>query len=477
MSQVVFRGDPLYTATTFGYTPLSTIIVGLLMKLGGLLSLNTIESARIIGLLLYGSSCGSIFVLCKGLFKEKFAAPIACLLFCGLGYIQILSGVNAEPKLWVLLFSILGIHFFNRKDWLLVGLFFSLAAMSWHVAMVSLFATAIMLPWNSKQLLPVLYELFFGVFLGVLPVLFYLQLTDGWLDFWNQAIIRKLVIEGSDIGETPFHWIKKGIYPHFILESLHFVLALFGFLIGLYEIVKKNINKPDTSIKKRTLIFLIIYSFLWVAFNSLDFQTNVDLLPLIPSVIIFSTLFFVEFFKKKHGSVATIVMTVMLIFYNFFDAFSYDLPYTFSEQVSAINRLKIKYKKPFVIGYEEYYTILQKPMPTKFLRYANYEDHLIEKKDNGCISVGELIVSEKYSVVVEFDISKRTRSKAAQKLVDLLRGDSEKEHIRSNCATYIIENLTSSKEIDSFIIKYQSILFEDSFYDYKYYSVFEITEP
>ena len=237
MSQVVYRGDALYEATTFGYTPLSTIIVGYVMKVGSLLSLNTILSARIIGLFVYGVLCGSFFVLCKSVFHRRIGTLIACVLFCGLGYIQIVSSINAEPKLWVLLFSILGIHFYNKNHWFFVGLFFSFAAMSWHVAVISLFVSAVMLPWKSKTWFSSVYKLMLGVIAGILPVLCYLQLTNGWLDFWNQAVVRKLIVEGDVVGESPFYWFKRSIYPYFLVEPLHFVFGFLGvFLLSLIHI-------------------------------------------------------------------------------------------------------------------------------------------------------------------------------------------------------------------------------------------------
>ncbi len=475
MSQVVFRGDPLYTATTFGYTPWSTILVGYFMKLGNILTLDTIQSARILGILLYSTLSGSIYVLCKGIFTDKKATLVACILFCGLGYLSALSGVNAEPKLWVLLFSVFGIHFFNKKKWFLVGIFFSFAAMSWHVAVISLFACGVMLFCNYRQFLPMLYRLLLGVFVGILPVLFYLYVTNGWLDFWNQAVLRKLLIEGKTLGESPFIWLLEGIYPCFILEILHFLFALFGIMIGVYVFVKKKIRDQDVFKDQQTLLFLIVYCILWSVFNSFEFQADNDLLPLIPPIIIFSTYFLLVVLKKVHPQKYVIaIFTVLLICYSFFDAIIYDIPYTFSEQRTTIDRLKKRYDKPFVIGFEEYYVLQEEPMPTKFMRFQSYEDHMIENSI-GCQKVEEML-QQQFSSIIQFNDSKYVRSASLQELLNLL--EKSNYYIRENnkgaCASHILENYTSSKAIDSFSIKYQSIPLGKDYYNIKYYSVYDV---
>lgn len=477
MSQVVYRGDALYNTTPFGYTPFSTILVGLFMKLGSIFSLNTIESARILGLVLYGTISGSIFILSKTLFNTKKGVLIACFLFCGLGYIQILSGINAEPKLWVLLFSIFGIYFFNKERWFLVGLFFSLGAMSWHVAVISLFACAFMLLWKPKTFIRSLAKLFFGVFVGVLPVLFYLLITNGWMDFWNQAVVRKLVVEGAEVGESPFLWVKSGLYPCFILEPLHFVFGGIGFVMGLYYFLKYKEVISKIPFSKNTFLFLVFYSLFWILFNSIDFQTAVDLLTLIPPIIIFGTYFLICVVEKLQSKYLYIV-GLIFITYNFFDAFMYKLPYTFSEQVKTIEDLQKQYKRLFVIGFEEYYTILEKPMPTKFMRYASYEDHMIENFENGCTGIVQFIANNEFDAIIEYDSSRRGRSKPDEWIKNVLKRDSDikinTERVRSSCASQIIENLTSSNETKSFSLKNQKVPLSDCFYEYRYYSIFSI---
>ncbi|NNF76224.1 MAG: hypothetical protein HKN00_13650, partial [Flavobacteriaceae bacterium] len=206
-----------------------------------------------------------------------------------MGYIQILSGINAEPKLWVLLFSILGMQAFYNQKWFLTGLFFCLAAMSWQVAVVSLFACFLCLPWRSERLWKSLTRLAAGVLSGIIPIVLYLTITNQWVDFWDLAVLRKLVVEGEQVGESPLSWIRKGIYPHFLLEGFHFLLSLGGIVVVFINMIRKK-GPGKNSSENRFLIFLIIYSIFWSGFNTLDFQSAADLLPLIPAVIFFGAI-------------------------------------------------------------------------------------------------------------------------------------------------------------------------------------------
>lgn len=471
MSQVVYRGDGLYEATTFGYTPISTLVVGFFMKLGSIFSMDTITSARVFGLLMYGTLCGSFFILVKSLFNSKWPTWIACTLFCGLGYIQLLSSVNAEPKIWVMLFSIWGIYFYKKQNWLLVGLVLSLAAMSWHVSVISLVAAAVMLPWRSDRFVKCALKLALGVFIGTLPVILYLAVTDSWVEFWNQAVLRKLIVEASTAGESPLQWIREGIYPYFILEPLHFVFAVFGFVLACYAMIKRRIK---SSIDISLLKFVMVYTLIWVLFNSYDFQTCVDMLPLIPAIVIFATYFLITVIRKPSRPVVVYVLGVVFIGYNFLDALMYKVAFAYTQQKAVMKEILDKHGDPFAVGFEEYYTILEKPMPTKFMRYAYYEDHMIEQNPDGFKGITKQITTGGYGTIVEYDKNKRVRSDASKKLFQYFPDRDQRKFGRSKCTTYLIDELTNNQAIDSFQMRVQTIPWSDKFYIDEYYSVFGV---
>lgn len=469
MSQVVFRGDPLYAHTTFGYTPLSTLIVGYVMKFGSLFSLTTVESARIFGILFYGCTASAFYCLAKALYNQASAIIISCLLFTGLDYIAILSGINAEPKLWVLLFSILGLLYFHQNKWLLCGLSFSIAAMCWHVAVVSLFACGLTLLLLRKDIFTRFKWLLTGVLLGTLPVLFYLLFTDQWLDFWQQAVVRKINLEGDTLGESPFYWLVLGIYPWFTTELPHFALAAIGFFILAFSATKGKQYLPCFTQKQASILFLFVYTLLWSVFNSMEFQSNVDLFPLIPTFVIFAG-YAVMLVLKKAGKIKYAIVLGILIVYNYYNAVIYKQSSQFSEQLSNYKKMDEQYGHALAIGFSSYYVVLEKPAPTK---YVNFYHHISSKTD--CKALVEAMKKNRVSYIIDIDRQLRKRSRYTQNLFDFF-GLNDTKLSRTYCATEVLNSKNIRKEKAHFEINTQSILLSDLFHVTEKYFVYKIID-
>ncbi|OJJ13887.1 hypothetical protein BKI52_45245 [marine bacterium AO1-C] len=472
MSQVVFRGELLYEQTTFGYTPFSTLIVGYLMKLGSIFSLSTIETARIFGILFYGCICSAFYLLAKSIWNKTTHSIIACILFTGLDYIAILSGINAEPKLWVLFFSILGLLHFHKQHWLLCGLFFSLASMCWHLAVISLFAvgfTLILLRANFWSRLRLVLA---GVFLGTLPTILYLSFTNQWLAFWQQAVLRKINIEANVIGESPFEWLFRSIYPAFFTEIFHFILGALGFMILFFQIIKKAFNSYNSIKSSATTIFLLVYTLMWSGFNTIEFQTNVDFFPLVPIIIIFSVYFLTFVFTQRH-KFGYILGFGTLILYSYYNAIYYQIPYSFTQQHQTFSRLDKQFGNGMAVGFVDYYTVLEKPTPTKFVRFVPYEETML-KHTHSCQSIIETLKTQQVSYIIEFDASVRKRSALSNKLFNLFGIKITKDHRRMKCIEHIINANNHKKGHKSFEIIMEKIPFKTLFYDREFFFVYPI---
>ncbi len=472
MAQVVSRGDPLYQATPFGYTPLSTLVVGGLMWVGGLFSLTTIEVARVVGILFYGLSSGFVFLMIRSLFKDMISPFLGAILFCGIAFLPIMASVNAEPKIWVLLCSIAGIHSFARKQWLWCGLIFSASAMSWHVSVISVAASgiAILVTVKQKQI-PVLLRFSAGVLLSVLPVLLYLHFTDGWAPFWEQAIVRKLAVEGKSVGTTPLFWMLRGSYP-LLSDALHLLFAIVGFVLAVhFRFFERNIAKSPFR-DQAAVDIVLIYTLLWALFNSIEFDGITDLISFVPMIIVYAVVS-IGRLRILHGAKG-VVLWILLVGYGLFETAFYDLPFTYQDQVATISKLKEKYGRPFVIGFEAYYTVLERPMPTKFMRYWPYEDFLINRQEGGCQGIKEWLQEGEYTHILEFRQDRRSRSESAQKALDFLGLEWEGNETRGKCARFILKKLTNQQEIDQFIIKTQLLPIGGDFYTNEYFSVYRI---
>ncbi|GAB5527901.1 MAG: hypothetical protein Roseis2KO_57730 [Roseivirga sp.] len=61
----------------------------------------------------------------------------------------------------------------------------------------------------------------------------------------------------------------------------------------------------------------------------------------------------------------------------------------------------------FVINFEEYYVLKAEPMPTRFMRFAKYEDFLIDRlSKDGCNAVIDDFEKKGYDLIVERRVKK-----------------------------------------------------------------------
>lgn len=479
MAQLVARGDYLYSASSYGYTPLGSLLSGAVMALGKPAGFSSLAMSSITGIGLYMLSGGAFYLLARGIFKKQSTALLAGILWLSLGYLPILSGVGAEPKLWVLFFSILGLLAFHHKRFLGTGLFFSLAAMCWQVAVFSLFAVFLCLPWRSKKLKKSIFHLFFGVFLGTLPALIYMFWTNGWWDFWQQGVLRKLAFEGDQLGEFLLSWLPKAVYPYFIPDLLHFLGALFGFglILGRNLFFTKGAHTFFSSPETRR--FLIVYTGVWSSFNSLEFQSSVDLFPLLPVLILFSALFFDWIAQSIKIKALKMGYFLLIVIYGFIDAYFYELPYTFSEQKARVEALDRHFGKALVIWFEEYYVLLERPAPTNIIQYGVYEDFLIDQYPGFCDQTENKLILENFGQLIEVQKTKRRRSPAAQAFLDrygFIKIDRPLTLQRGKCAEQLIQNLSKGEPHHYFEEIIPSIPWGKDFYTIEIYAVYLIQD-
>lgn len=456
MSQTVFRGENLYTETPYGYTPLSALVGGYLMKVGALFSLNTITVARLVGILTYGAICSAFYLLCKALFKDSKYAAIGCIMFTGLDYIAIIAGINSEPKWWVLLFSILALFFILRDKWLLVGICFAIATMCWQVVAVSLVACALHILLVERQVRKFL-QLSVGTALGCIPVFCYLLVTGQLADFWYQAVVRKIINEGDVVGESIFRWFAMGVYPSLLTEIWVFPLAALGFCLLAYNLLKKKGENSSIGSKNFTF-FLIAYVLLWSVFNALEFQSSADMFPLLIVFILFAT-YFVQLIAKRVTRIPHLALLVTVIFLSYWNIPLYVNYYTYQDQLKNFTDLDRKYGNALSIGTADYYVVMEKKAPTKYLNFTLYEENFIDRTHD-CSSVMAEIDKNEISYIIERKDYYFTRHTifGKRKPFDQLHGE------RTRCFNHILEALNVRQDLMHFEDKIATTYLGDRYY-------------
>lgn len=401
MAQSVSRGVDLYENTPLGYTPLAPLIAGYIMRFVHLLSgeASTIMVARVAGIILHALITGSLFVLAFEILKEKRLAHLVGLLFLSFTFILDVSSTNLEPKLLALFFEIWGIYAAIRSRWLISTLWLSLAAMCWQPMALN---CILIIPfyfyvegWKAKSFIN-LWKLVLGVFLGLLPCLIYLYATNDWLDFWNQAVMRKVAYEGETVFEAPFQWIIKLLTARFVLQAPIFLLAALGVMKALYGLINKRVESRQST----SWIFLLILCLGWGLFNSLEFQGELDSMPMIPLLLIFAV-FALKSILQRLSKKGFIIVYVLAIIYAFFDLTLPKKGISYSEQQALFSQLERTYGDAFVINFEEYYVIREMPMPTRYIRLGLFEDYSIDQLEAmGCDGLIEKVKEQKPKAII-----------------------------------------------------------------------------
>ncbi|GAB5527902.1 MAG: hypothetical protein Roseis2KO_57740 [Roseivirga sp.] len=291
------------------------------------------------GILTYACTAGSLFFVEKRVFSNARLAHLTTFLLLGLNFLVVLSSANFEPKMLAVLLQLWGIYYALEKKWFPAGLFFSLAVMCWQpmvINCVSLFVFIVLSNSQYKESIKSLCWLFAGVLVGTLPVVFYLGFTDQWLDFWNQAVVRKVNVEGDAIFESYLNWFVKAIYPKFLSEAIYFLFGALGFLFMLYKLIGKG--KPSFSqfTDGKTVKLLLALTVFWILFNSLAFQGAPDLIPLIPLILFWSAYIMNTVYMAISSQLSKKVLVFALVAYSFFDLLLPKVPFSYEDQKSFI---------------------------------------------------------------------------------------------------------------------------------------------
>lgn len=406
MSQVVSRGQDLYESTTFGYTPLAPLVAGhftkMLIWIG--CPYTSVQIIRTLGMLLYVVTVMAFYSFARRFFRKSNQAFLATVIFLCFTGLQVLSVTNFEPKMLGMLFELLLISSLSNRRWFESGLFLSLSAMCWQPYAINgllLFITLIMAKENlyKNMLLASV-----GSLLGIFPCVAYLFITNDWNFFWDQAIVRKVQLEGGSLFEYAFIWPFKGFASMFFSELLYLGMFVGGVILILNHLMKlRSIDSVSIklNINESTMYNLIAGLLLWSVWNSMEFQGFPDMIPIIPFLIILASIFLSYLIGIIRVRFWRYAVLGMVTFYGVSDLLTFECNFKYSDQQSWVSELFRKHGELFVINFEEAYVLTERPMPMKFMRFAKYEDYLIDQyAEDGCVLVASKFEADKYGAIV-----------------------------------------------------------------------------
>ena len=383
MAQVVARGEPLYAATPFGYTPLSALIGGgwiwltsTVTDLPGYLSL------RVLGLICYPLTGMAIYHLLRGITQRSVLVWVGVLLFAGFGMPMMIGCINAEPKILVVLFASLGMAAVLKERWLQAGLCAGLCVLAWHPAgLYGLAMLMTVMAGGGAQRWKAASRLVIGGLLALSVLVLYLSVTGTWQPAWNQLVLKHLANEASRLAEAPLRWVPE-ISRGFLTEVPHFILAAAGVVIAIVRPGKTMLARPGSGMLFGGAIVL------WLLFYSMEFQSHVDFIVILPLITVWAVVALERVMDLV--SLPAWLWIVGVGIYGLGDVPFMRPRMTLDEQRAWIQELADRYPdRPFVASRaEQVHVLLERQMPLKFIRYHNMEEVVVEL-EGGCARMGQ----------------------------------------------------------------------------------------
>ncbi len=397
MGQVVFRGDALYSSTTFGYTPYGPMLSAFTMHIGQLFGFKTYLAPRYFSLIVAALNSCLLYLIARNISRSSRMGIFAGLTLSGFGYLAILSISSLEPKLMVVTCMLLAMHALQQHRWLVAGAASAAAAMFWQPALIITPAIATMLIlFDSAALLKRLARFCAGYFLGLLPAIIYLTSTQDWSNFYFQAIVRKALTDLPNAADAPISWLGDALTIYYT-EVFVFVFALAGFIYCIIRLLILSKASRNELLINGGYGAVILLTLLWSLFNSIEFDGGQDLVPILPLLAFWFAYLLDELLRRgrhiapryaKAKKAVTAAVLTLVGGYLYFDAMSYKPTYTLSAQYETLNNCIDSANPPprfLSFNAEEFYVLTEQRAPLRYTQLGRWIELLIDHYEPGKI--------------------------------------------------------------------------------------------
>ena len=388
VSQAVSKGDLLYGSTTFGYTPYGPFLSAMTMHIGDIFNVPSYLAPRYLSLPVYAASAALLYLVARNASGSALAGIFSGLTLSGFGAMSVLCASNLEPKAMVMFFMLASMLALQKRNWLVTGFASAMAGMFWQPAAIAGLSMFMILAFTDRdKLLPNFLKFSAGMLLGMLPAILYLTAFAEWHNFYEMAVVRKAALSLPDAASTPFKWMAKG-FKAYRSEGFVFFSALAGFSYFMI----KNGRKTFNALTDRKDGGMLILTLAWFLFNGIEFNGAPDLIPMLPLMAYWSSLFaarLIEGVSFLAGRIASnrFVLLTGFIFVNgllFTDAITYNLPSTLTEQRLLVESVMGKADRRFIaLNAEEFYVLSEKKSPLRYTRMERWVDTVIEMTEPG----------------------------------------------------------------------------------------------
>lgn len=312
IAQSILRGQLSYRDIVDVKWPGSTYLSALAMLAAKPFGLRDVLAVRLLQVLLVGILTALIFLVAEAYLRSRAGGVAAALMPLMLPHFGNWTTSGTEPKLPLMLFGLLTTLFIIKDRPFLAGVSSMLSCLCWQPGLmftgVAILAFSRYLT-NWRDLRTVKVLLGAAIPFAVMALYFYSRSAFG--DLWSLTItytygvFGPLAERGAAEALTHLWRVTERVFQG---EIVLVVLGLAGYAIYLIERVRVKLKGAGSLDSADTLRdALLIPPAVYFVFSLVNFQAGPDLLPFIPFVGIFASLFLVtggrwfDSIKRKNG--------------------------------------------------------------------------------------------------------------------------------------------------------------------------------
>jgi hypothetical protein len=395
-SQAAHRGEPIYSALSYGYTPYGPLVGAAAIAGAQAFAVPSYIAPRYLNLLAHALCPCVLYLVSMHVWpRSSVRGFLSAATLTGFGLQTVLAVDRLNPKTWLTLCSLLCVLFVLRGRWTLAGCAAAAAALFWQPGAVCVAAAGLLVParagadWRRAA---VRYTA--GVLLGAAPFVAYLAVTGEWHAFWLSAVRGHLEAVGHTRGAARYvRWLAMPIY--FWSEFPVFVVAAIAFIAYHARAIRDG--GPMAVVARSPVAVLTTFTCAYLAVAVVDFDGSGDAGPLLPFIAWWAVVYAPNAFAKVEGLLARALPSrapwhcvshngalALALVALFIDMPLYAPRFTLAEQRAFLQRVTGDGQVDFLaISAPEFYVLTERPSPIPYIVFYPRIDWLAESRGLG----------------------------------------------------------------------------------------------
>lgn len=298
-AQVIARGGVPYRDVVNIKTPLSAYIGAAAIVVTRPFGLSAVMATRIASILMASLAIAFTFLTATLFFDSRRTGLLAAMILSGIFLFGRLSADGMQPKTPMILFGLISLCCVIRDRPLEAGLFGMLSALSWQpgllfVGTAGLAFTRYLSNWRDLKWLRVII----GASIPLIIFLLHLLIGGALRDFYLWCFKFNVEVYGPRDYSTYDNFVQRFTMlrdKYYFEDRRYFKLAAAGVILAIategYRAIRRGWRElTDRAPHHQVFIAALVY----LIFCRIDLQGEQDLIPLLPFLAIFSSVFLIR---------------------------------------------------------------------------------------------------------------------------------------------------------------------------------------